>query len=101
MLFDLLTNYAHKYDASGLSSGSMTSNHSGYSFPPYGDGFRISQNTKYSAILFRTGVCKSYSMTFEDICLRLGIPCKVITGRTSMEHVWNVVYDLMIHKNFI
>jgi hypothetical protein len=93
MLFDYLTNDNMKYDLVGVSIDGKRALHPGYEFPPYGSFFKIEQGTKFPAILFHRGVCGSYSKTFEDICKRLNIPCKVVYGYTGMEHGWNVVLE--------
>lgn len=93
MLFDYLTNSDMKYDLAGTSLDGRRSIHPGYQFLPYGKFWRIEQNTKYPVILFNSGVCGSYSKTFEDICKKLNIPCKVVVGNTGMDHAWNVVLE--------
>lgn len=93
MLFDYLTNSDMKYDLAGTNSTGRRATHPGYQFPPYGRCWVIDQGTKYPAILYKSGVCGSYSKTFEDICKRLNIPCKVVDGNTGMDHAWNVVLE--------
>lgn len=93
MLFDYLTNSSMKYDLAGTSANGRRASHPGYQFLPYGKLWRIEQNTKYPAILFNSGVCGSYSKTFEDLCKKLNIPCKVVNGNTGMDHAWNVVLE--------
>lgn len=90
ILFDYLTGENMQYNLMGVTpSGRMALDY-GYEFPPY-KTLRIQQGTKYPVILNHSGVCISYAKTFEDICNRFGIPCKVVTGFTGMEHAWNVV----------
>ncbi len=53
--------------------------------------FLIDTRTKYPVLLLHKGVCENYSLAFADLANRLGIPCRQITGFTSMHHAWNVV----------
>lgn len=93
LLFDYLTSSDMKYDLAGTNSNGRRATHPGYQFPPYGRYWLIDQDTKYPAILYKSGVCGSYSKTFEDICKRLNIPCKVVVGNAGMDHAWNVVLE--------
>lgn len=90
ILFDYLTGENMQYNLMGVTSDGRKALDYGYEFPPY-KSFKIQQGSKYPVILNHSGVCISYAKTFEDICNRLGIPCKVVTGFTAMEHAWNVV----------
>lgn len=61
------------------------------------DGYKnwkIGHQTKYPAILHKSGVCITYSKAFEDLANRLKIPCRSIgfegyNGRVG--HEWNYV----------
>lgn len=92
LLFDYLTKENMQYNLMGVTPNGRMALDYGYEFPPY-KSWKIQQNTKYPVILNHSGVCISYAKTFEDICNRLGIPCKVVTGFTGMEHAWNVVFN--------
>jgi transglutaminase/protease-like cytokinesis protein 3 len=93
MLFEFLSNDDMKYDLQSTSFDGRMAQHRGYVFPPYGNEWRVPQS-KYSTILFNSGVCDSYSRAFEDISNRLGIRCKTVTGNNgSMDHAWNVVLE--------
>ena len=93
MLFEYMTNDNMKYDLVGVSVDGKRATHPGYVFPPYGSGWRIDQFTKFPVILNNAGVCKSFSLAFEDVCKKLNIPCKVVDGYTGMDHAWNVVLE--------
>ena len=92
-LFNYLIADKMKYDLVEKVSQGKRSTHPGYQFTPYGKVWRIKQGTKYPAILFNSGVCGSYSATFEDICQKLKIPCKTVYGFAGMDHAWNVVLE--------
>ena len=93
LLFDYLTNSNMKYDLADTSANGRRASHPGYQFLPYGKFWRIEQSTKYPALLFNSGICGSYSKTFEDLCKKLNIPCKVVTGNAGMDHAWNVILE--------
>ena len=90
MLYDYLTSDNMTYDLQGTTQDGRLATHEGYKVKGY-KTWKIKQGTKYPALLNNSGVCITYSLAFEDLANRLGIPCKVITGYTGMEHAWNVV----------
>lgn len=57
----------------------------------YLDGAGYTSGDKYSAVFNKEGLCASYSLAFENIANRLGIPCRVVIGNAGMDHAWNVV----------
>ena len=90
MLFDYLSSENMSYDLQGTTQDGRFALDFGYSFAPY-KSWKIQQGTKYPALLNNSGVCITYSLAFEDLANKLGIPCRVINGYTGMEHAWNVV----------
>ena len=95
ILFDYFTrvnmifNDSAGYDIRGENANAVL-----YSIEPY-KNWKINHNTKYPAILNNSGVCITFSLAFEDIANRLGIPCRSIgyngqNGRVG--HEWNIVY---------
>ena len=42
-------------------------------------------------LLVKKGICKEFALTFENLCVRLGIPCIEVEGMTTLEHAWNAV----------
>ena len=90
MLFDYLTSENMVYNLKGTTQDGRSALDYGYSFAPH-KLWKIEQRTKYPALLNNSGVCKTYSLAFEDLANRLGIPCRVVYGYTGMEHAWNVV----------
>lgn len=90
MLFDYLTSEDMKYNLQGKTQDGRLALDYGYKFANY-KSWKISQETKYPALLNNSGVCITYSLAFEDLCKRLKIPCKILTGYTGMEHAWNIV----------
>lgn len=61
-----------------------------YKFKDYDIKYASSIN-KYGPIIFGKGVCEGFSEAFKDICLKMGIKCDTVLGRTFMWHKWNVV----------
>ena len=98
MLFDYLTSDEMKYDLRQTSPDGRRAIDFTYSFPPY-KKWGIQNSSKYAAILNHSGVCISYSEAFEDICNRMGIPCRIVTGFTGMDHAWNVVLENGVLKH--
>ena len=90
MLFDYLTADNMSYNLQGTTQDGRLALDYGYSFAPY-KSWKIQQGTKYPALLNNAGVCITYSLAYEDLANKLGIPCRVISGYTGMEHAWNVV----------
>ena len=87
-----------KYDLRQTSADGRRSIGFTYRFPPY-KTWGIESGSKYAVILNHSGVCSSYSEAFEDICSRMNIPCKMVTGFTGMDHGWNVVMENGILKH--
>lgn len=46
----------------------------------------------YSAIVNHSSVCAGYSKAFQYILMQLNIPCYYVTGYSSGNHAWNIVY---------
>lgn len=46
----------------------------------------------YSAIVNHSSVCAGYSKAFQYILMQLNIPCYYVTGYSSGDHAWNIVY---------
>ena len=92
MLFDYLTSDDMKYDLRQTTTDGRRSIGFTYEFPPY-KSWGINNNTKYAVILNHSGVCRSYSEAFKDICNKMDIPCEIVTGYTGMDHAWNVVME--------
>lgn len=90
LLYDYLTKENMKYNIQNTVLDGKWANDVQYDFPPY-KNWKISHSTKYPALLNNSGVCKTYALAFEDLANKLGIPCRVITGYTGMEHAWNIV----------
>ena len=90
LLFDYLTGDNMKYNLQGTTPSGRRATDVKYDFPPYRT-WKIPQGTKYPAILNNSGVCSTFSLAFEDIANKLGIPCRIVTGDTGMEHEWNIV----------
>ena len=42
-------------------------------------------------LLVKKGICIEFTLTFENLCVRLGIPCIKVDGLTTLEHAWNAV----------
>ena len=42
-------------------------------------------------LLVKKGVCIEFALTFENLCVRLGIPCIKVDGMTTLGHAWNAV----------
>ena len=98
MLFDYLTSDDMKYDLRQTTADGRRAIGFTYRFPPY-KTWGIESGSKYAVILNHSGVCSSYSEAFEDICSRMNIPCKMVTGFTGMDHGWNVVMENGILKH--
>lgn len=98
MLFDYLTSDDMKYDLRQTSADGRGAIGFTYGFPPY-KTWGIKSGSKYAVILNHSGVCSSYSEAFEDICNRMSIPCKMVTGYTGMDHAWNAVMENGILKH--
>ncbi len=90
MLFDYLSSENMIYNLQGTTQDGRLALDYGYSFAPY-KSWKIRQGTKYPALLNNSGVCITYSLAFEDLANKLGIPCRVVNGYTGMEHAWNIV----------
>lgn len=90
LLYDYLTGDNMKYNLQETTSDGKMAIDVQYDFPPY-KSWKISHSTKYPALLNNSGICKTYSLAFEDITNRLGVPCRIVTGYTGMEHAWNIV----------
>lgn len=89
MLYNYLTSDNMSYDLTRTSDG-KSAHPQRYSFRNY-KKLTIAQDSKYPAILNNSGICITYALAFEDIANRLGIPCRVVSGDTGMNHAWNVV----------
>lgn len=48
-------------------------------------------NTIYGTLVRKKALCEGYSKTFSYLCNRLGIENMIITGQTSVPHMWNMV----------
>lgn len=46
----------------------------------------------YSALVNHSSVCAGYSKAFQYIMTKLGIPCYYVTGYSSGDHAWNIIY---------
>lgn len=90
MLFDYLSSENMIYNLQGTTQDGRLALDYGYSFAPY-KSWKIRQGTKYPVLLNNSGVCITYSLAFEDLANKLGIPCRVVNGYTGMEHAWNIV----------
>ena len=90
MLFDYLSSENMVYNLQGTTQDGRLALDYGYSFAPY-KSWKIRQGTKYPTLLNNSGVCITYSLAFEDLANKLGIPCRVVNGYTGMEHAWNIV----------
>lgn len=90
LLYDYLTWDNMIYNLQGTTHNGRMASDVQYDFPPY-KNWKISHSTKYPALLNNSGICKTYSLAFEDIANKLKIPCRVVTGYTGMEHAWNIV----------
>ena len=90
LLYDYLTGDNMQYNLQRTTSDGRMAIDVQYEFPPYRN-WKVSHSTKYPALLNNSGVCRTYSLAFEDIANKLGIPCRVVTGYTGMEHAWNIV----------
>ena len=90
LLFDYLTGDNMRYNLPETTADGRMAIDVQYEFPPYRN-WKISHGTKYPALLNNSGVCKTYSLVFEDIANKLGIPCRMVTGYTGMNHAWNIV----------
>lgn len=88
MLFEYFTRSEMKYVMPGVFSNGRLSQIKKY----WHNGLLYTNAQKYPAVFDQEGVCATYSLAFEDIANRLGIPCRVVLGDTGMEHAWNVVY---------
>ena len=54
---------------------------------------RASMNqTAYSALVNHNSVCAGYAHAFQYILIKLGIPCFYVTGDSTGDHAWNIVY---------
>ncbi|MBQ3497319.1 MAG: S-layer homology domain-containing protein [Oscillospiraceae bacterium] len=42
-------------------------------------------HTKYA-------ICQDYAELFQSMCIRLGIPCDMVSGEAGGPHAWNIVY---------
>ena len=42
-------------------------------------------STKYA-------ICQDYAEIFQSMCIRLGIPCDMVSGEAGGPHAWNIVY---------
>lgn len=42
-------------------------------------------------LLVKKGICIEFILTFENLCVRLGIPCIKVDGLATLEHAWNAV----------
>ena len=98
MLFDYLTSDDMKYDLRQTSTDGRRSIGFTYEFPPY-KNWGIDNSTKYAVILNHSGVCRSYSEAFKDICNKMDIPSEIATGYTGMDHAWNVVMENGVLKH--
>lgn len=50
------------------------------------------KQTAYAAMINGTSVCQGYATLFYKMMLKLGIDCRIITGRSHNEsHAWNIV----------
>lgn len=90
MLYDYLTSEDMVYNLQGVTQDGRRALDLGYSFSDY-KTWKISQNTKYPALINNSGVCITYALAFEDLANKLRIPCRVVNGFTGMEHAWNIV----------
>jgi len=90
MLYDYLTSDNMEYVLEGTTPDGKMALDVKYDFSPY-KNWKVSSSTKYPAILNNSGICRTYSLAFEDIANKLGIPCRVVTGNTFIEHMWNIV----------
>lgn len=84
MIFRYFTNNDMQYNLMGVTNDGRMALDYGYEFYPY-KTWIISQNTKYPAVLNKSGVCITYALAFEDLCKRMNIPCKVVHGYS----LWN------------
>ena len=50
----------------------------------------LEKNTGYDLLVNGTAVCAGYAAIYQDLMLRLGIPCLMVTSE-AMEHGWNLV----------
>lgn len=44
------------------------------------------------ALSSKYGICRDYADLFQNMCIRSGIPCDIVTGLTGEPHAWNTVY---------
>lgn len=79
-----------QYDLQGILPGGRGAILAKYDFAPY-TTWKITQGTKYPALLNNSEICITFAPAFEDLANKLGIPCRVILGFTGMEHAWNIV----------
>ena len=48
-------------------------------------------NTIYGTLVRKKALCEGYSKTFSYLCNRLGIENVIVTGKTNVPHMWNMV----------
>lgn len=90
MLYDYLTSEDMIYDLQQISPTGRRALDYGYPFSKY-KTWKIPQETKYPVLIYKSGVCGSYALAFEDLANKLGIPCRKVNGFTGMDHGWNIV----------
>lgn len=79
-----------KFDLHGTADERGNVNYYKYPFKNY-KNWKISQENKYPALICNKGVCMTFSEAFADLSNKLGIPCRRVSGFTTMKHSWNIV----------
>ena len=90
ILFKILTGSEYTYDTNFNVNPNLTVTR----LKPY--GYKHFQTTVpfkdwRCLLLAKRGVCEEFALTFENLCVRLGIPCIMVKGMTTIGHAWNAV----------
>ena len=89
MLYNYFCN-TMEYDLHGTADERGNVKYYKYPFKNY-KNWKISQENKYPALICNKGVCMTFSEAFADLSNKLGIPCRRVSGFTTMAHSWNIV----------
>ena len=62
----------------------------------YNQGNDLKYHSAISVFLYRKSVCEGFALALSNVLNRLGIPCGIITGHSSLDgtvgaHAWNIV----------
>lgn len=90
-IHDYLVNYL-TYDILTSAPGGTTEEEYAAANELWNKAYEEYELSTNRAMSTKYAVCQDYAELFQSMCIRLGIPCDMVTGEAGGPHAWNKVY---------